>query len=144
MVIFKRKVNKAMKSNIDSRKHRLTVNRIEEWFFSPPPSFYAIVSGALIGIATSLLTGLLFAQEVRNNTILLAIFFIFLSSVCFCFISIIIEQLRAEVTGEGEATRKLNFRGEIHRRREILWTLSIGGLVSIVTGITLIYYAMRC
>lgn len=139
---IKEKVSKVVKLNIDT--YKLKIDIAEEWLFSLPPSFSAIVSGALIGTATNLLTGLIFAQEVVNTTILLAISFLFLSSACFCIICVILEQSRAEVTGEGEATRKQNLRGEIHKRRTTLWRLFIGGLVSISSGIILIYcYSMR-
>ncbi|GEM_PF-3162919 len=117
------------------------LDKMEEWLFSLPPSFYAIVSGALIGAATNLLTGLVFAPEGANVTmrlVKLAIFLIFLSSVCFCVISIILELLHTEVIGEDKATRKYNLHGELHEQRKILWPLFIGGLVSIGIGIIIV------
>lgn len=113
------------------KANRLLLDRVEVWFFSIPPSFYAIISGALIGAVINLLIGLIFAQEVTDVTILLTISFLLLSSsACFCIISTILEQLRAEVKGDDEATRKANFGGEIKTRRTILLpSLFMGVLV---------------
>lgn len=111
------------------------VDKVEEWVFSLPPSFFAIVSGAFIGTATNLLTGLIFDEKVPIDGLLRAIFLIFASAACFCCISIILEQIHIEVSGEDKITRRYNLRGEIYKRRKILWLLFIGGLVSIMVGI---------
>jgi len=116
------------------------IDRIEELLFSLSPSFYAIVSGSLIGIATEMLSNFYLVPEKVEvpATILLTILLMFSSSVCLAFISITLEQLRAQVTGEGEATRKYNLRGEIHKRRKILWPLFIGALAGLASIIIIV------
>ena len=141
----KEKVSKVLKLNIDARKYyKLTVNRADECLFLlPPPSFYAIVSGAFIGTATNLLIGLLFTQEVAIDTTLvkLAILSIFLSSACSGYISLVLEQLRSEVIGDSKITKREKLREEITARRTKLWPSAIGGFTTIIIGICFMYCA---
>lgn len=121
----------------------LKLRKWEHWQFSLSPSFYAIVSGALIGAAINLLTGLVFEPKKANNELLLSIVLIFLSSICFSFLSIFLEQLHEVKRGKDEATAKHDFDKELHAKRHILRRLSIVGFFSIIAVIFIIIIKIR-
>jgi hypothetical protein len=110
---------------------------MDKMLFSLPPSFYALLSGALIGAGINLLTGLLFAQNlmIDKTFMTLAIFFLLVSSVLFAWISLVLEELRVEAKGGVHLLRMI-------RDRKVLYPLAIGGSTSFIISIVFLYFAM--
>jgi len=124
------------------RRCRTIVNRLEELFFSFSPSFYAIISGALIGTATNLLTSLIFIQEGSLSfdirLIKISILSIYISSACFAYVSLTLEQIRGQVKESDDATKKKRLLNLISGHRNKLWLSTIIGLISITLGAVLV------
>lgn len=71
------------------------LNRIDQLFLISP-SFYSIISGALISAAINLLTSLVISNEMRSVCMKLSILFLLVSSGFFIFISLVLEHLHSE------------------------------------------------
>lgn len=121
------------------------MSKIDTWFnkidhlFLLSPSFYTIFSGALIGAAINLLTGVIFSKETlvdQKIIIFLAILFLLASSVLFVYISLALEQLRSEAR---DIRYLLNM---IYDQRRKLWMSAFVGFGCVIIGITLLCYAM--
>lgn len=113
-------------------------NKIDQ-FFLLSPSFYTIFSGALIGAAINLLTGVILSKETLGDQkiiIFLAILFLLASSVLFVYISLVLEQLRSEA-------RDIRYLLDmIYDQRRKLWTSSFIGFGCVIIGIFTLCYAM--
>lgn len=117
--------------------------------FSFPPSFYAIIAGALVGAAINLLTGLVFIQEDADKTIfgriLILAVCIFVTSVAIIYISYYLEKLNIQVSFEVSDTEKsrsnrLEELIDLHRYR-LVSSLAISW-ISFIVGIFQIYYIL--
>jgi hypothetical protein len=97
------------------------------------PTFYAILSGALIGTAVNLLTGLIFTEEVSSIHVILMIVFLLCSSGLLAYIGIVLEGLRGEAKGNTEALKRkiLNRRKRIY---PVFWT----GFAFLIVGVSLV------
>lgn len=114
------------------------MNKIDK-LFSLSPSFYAILSGALISIGINLLTSLFFDQEATINRtfLILAIIFLLISSVPLISVSLVLEELRSKAEVKGKLLRMLK------DRRTTLWPLTSSGFASIIAGVVFLYFAMN-
>jgi hypothetical protein len=122
------------------KKLRLVLRRLEESLFSLSPSFYAMVSGAVIGAATNLVTSLLSTSSGAHDLlpVKLGILGMFLSAVSFGHICLILEGIRDRVT-EGDAlTKRYRLLQLISGERKKLWISMMVGFVSVITGIILV------
>jgi hypothetical protein len=124
------------------------MSKINTWFnkidqlFLLSPSFYTILSGALIGAAINLLTGLIFEKEMSIGVIL-AILLLFISSASFIRISLILEDLRNEAAlKEGIIHPKDFICSKIQDTRGKLWTLLVLALACVTFSIIILYYTV--
>lgn len=88
-------------------------NLIEEFFttlFSLSPSVYTILSGALVGAAVNLLTGLIFAREVSSISVKISIILLLFSSVSLAYIGITLEGLHSDTETEKDLSNKIKSR----------------------------------
>jgi hypothetical protein len=101
--------------------------------FMVSPSFYAIVGGGVIGAMTNLLTNLPFNNEAitRSCGFWLSILSLLVSTACWVFISISLEEIRSAVNEGGILTRQPMIRMEIERKAQGLWTVLAGGLATL-------------
>jgi uncharacterized membrane protein len=96
------------------------------------PSFYAVISGAFIGVAANLFTGLISIQEgFIRTSIWLAIFSLLVSSGSFLYICIVLEPLQ-------ESFRGKDLRSKIETRRKRLWPSAFVGCASFIMGVILL------
>lgn len=103
--------------------------RIDKAFLIPPPSFYALISGAFIGVATNLFTGLISIQEgFIKTSIWLAIFSLLGSSISFLYICTKLESLQ-------ESFRGRDLFDKIGEWRKHLWSSAFVGCASFIIGI---------
>lgn len=110
-------------------------NRIDQLFLFSP-SFYAILSGALIGAAINLLTGLIFAKEILSVNLILSILFLLASSGLFVYISLILEHLRPKAK---DVDYLLDM---IQDRRKKLWTSAFIGFSCVIISMVCLVFAM--
>jgi len=105
------------------------LNKIDQLFLLSP-SFYTILSGALIGAAINLLTGLIFAKQALSIYLLLAIIFLLGSSALLVYISLILENLRSKAGGDTASLRRM-----ISNRRIKLYSIIFGGFTCLLFGL---------
>lgn len=111
-------------------KERLTqiAEEIDKAFLISP-SFYAVISGAFIGVAANLFTGLISIQEgFIRTSIWLAIFSLLVSSGSFLCICVTLEPLL-------ESFRGKDLRNKIETRRKRLWSSAFVGCASFIMSI---------
>lgn len=122
---------------------------LKERPFYFPPSFYAIIAGALVGAAINLLTGLVFIQEDSDKSIFRRILILaicmLISAVLISYISFYLEKLHAQVldmvSDKGESRRiRLGelIQTNTHKNR-LISSLSLSW-ISFIVGIFQIYY----
>lgn len=111
-------------------------NKLEALFFLSP-SFYTILSGALIGAAINLLTGLIFTKEMLSKSVIFAILFLFASAGLLVYIGLILEDLNGKAGGDAISLSRL-----IHHRQTKLFALFSLAVIGIILGVTLLCYAM--
>ena len=93
------------------------------------PSFYAVISGAFIGVAANLFMGLISIQEGFIRTyIWLAIFSLLVSSGSFLYICIVLEPLQGSFRGK-------DLRSKIETWRKRLWPSAFVGCASFIMGL---------
>lgn len=115
------------------------MNKINTWFnkidqlFLLSPSFYTIVSGALIGAAINLLTGLIFTKEASSMYIGLVIIFLLGSSGLLAYIGLILEDLRSKAGEDTDSLRRM-----IINRRKKLYRIVFIGFTCVLVGICLL------
>lgn len=108
------------------------LNKIDQLFL-PSPSFYAILSGALIGAAINLLTGLIFTKEASSIYIGLVIIFLLTSSGLLAYTGLILEDLRSKAGGDTDSLRRKVF----HRRKK-LYPITFIGFTCLLVGVCLL------
>lgn len=118
------------------------MSNINTWFdkidqlFLLSPSFYTILSGALIGAAINLLVGLIFKKEMLSVSVILSVLFLLASSVLFVYISLIIEHLHSKA-------RDIDYLLDMIRdRRRKLWTLAFVGSACVIISIIFLIFDM--
>jgi len=111
------------------------MSKINTWFnkidklFLLSPSFYTILSGALIGAAINLLTGLIFTKEMLSVGVILSILFLLASSGLFVYISVTIQHLHSKA-------KDIDYLlGMIRDRRRKLWTSAFVGFACVIISI---------
>lgn len=114
------------------------LNKIDQLFLLSP-SFYTILSGALIGAAINLLTGLIFAKGASSIYLILVIIFLLGSSVLLVYISLILEDLRSKA---GEDTASLR-RMILHRRIK-LYPIVFAGFTCLLFGVCFLISILYC
>jgi hypothetical protein len=93
------------------------------------PSFYAVISGAFIGVAANLFTALISIQEgFIRTSIWLAIFSLLVSSGSFLCICITLEPLQ-------ESFRGKDLRKKIKIGRKRLWSSAFVGCAGVIMSI---------
>jgi len=107
-------------------------NKIDQLFLLSP-SFYAILSGALIGTAINLLTGLIFTEKASSIYVVLVIIFLLCSSGLLAYIGVILEDLRSEAKGDTDTLR----RKVLHRRTKV-YPIICTGFTCLIVGICLL------
>lgn len=112
-------------------------NRIDRMFLLSP-SFYAIFSGALIGAAINLLTGSIFTREMLSIGVILATFFLLVSSGLLVYIGLILEDLRSKAGGDVNSLSRM-----IRHRRRKLWSSFFLGIMWVIISIILLCYTMK-
>lgn len=117
--------------------------RCEDRLLSLSPNFYSGISGALIGAAFNLLTGLVFEPQKANNIIILSIFLVFLSGICFLFLSIKLQELIQARMGEDKATAETIFRKKLNKEKKIFRILFIGSFFSIILIIFITFFKIK-
>lgn len=116
------------------------MSKIDRWLdktdqlFLLSPSFYTLLSGALIGAAINLLTSLIFIKEASSIYIWLAIISLLCSSGLMAYISLILEDLRSNAGTDTDTLR----RKVSHRRRKLYSILGISVICLIAGGYLLI------
>ncbi len=122
---------------------------LKDRLFSLPPSFYAIIAGALIGASINLLTGLVFIQEDVDNKsmirgILILSICILISAVLVSYVSFYLEKLSAQVLHEVDPNKMESVRIRldelIYNHRYVLISSLSLSWISFVVGIFQIYY----
>jgi hypothetical protein len=107
---------------------------IDNTFLIPPPAFYAVISGAFIGVATNLFTILISIQcEFISYFIKLAIFSYIVSSGSFLYIFIVSERLQGSYRGT-------DLEDEIKGWRKHLWISAFVGCLSF--GMSIYFLAL--
>ena len=120
------------------------MSNINPWFdkidqlFLLSPSFYTILSGALIGAAINLLTGLIFTKRMLSVSMILSILLLFVSSGLFVHISLIIEPLHSKAKDIDYLLGMI--RNRDHRRK--LWTSAFVGSACVIISIIFLIFAM--
>jgi len=112
-------------------------NKIDKIFLLSP-SFYTIISGALIGAAINFLTSLIFMKKslIGQKALILSIFFLLLSSGLFVYISLILEGLRNKA-------KDIDFLlGMICNRQKKLWISTFAGLACIIISLIFLHYTI--
>ncbi len=90
------------------------------------PSFYAVISGAFIGVAANLFTGLISIQEgFIRTSIWFAIFSLLVSSGSFLYICIVLEPLQVSYRGT-------DLHDKIKEWRKHLWSSAFVGCASFI------------
>jgi len=118
-----------------------TLKSLEESLFLLSPSFYAMISGAIIGAAINLLTSLIFVSNVKIDVTLVkfGIVAIFISAICIGKISFILEEIRSRITNvDDENTRKYRLIQLTLGERKKLWLSIEGALITIIVGMIFI------
>jgi hypothetical protein len=113
------------------------MNKINTWFnkidplFLLSPSFYTIVSGALIGAAINLLTGLIFTKKTSSMYIGLVIIFLLGSSGLLAYLGLILEDLRSKAGEDTDSLRRMiiNRRKKLYR---IVFTCVLVGVFLLI------------
>ena len=127
---------------VHSNTKGVKMNKINTWFnkidrmFLLSPSFYTILSGALIGAAINLLTGLIFAKEMLSINVILPILFLLASSGLFVYISLILEHLRPKAK---DVDYLLNM---IQDHRKKLWISAFVGFACVIISMICLIFAM--
>ncbi|MDD2665427.1 MAG: hypothetical protein PHD13_01405 [Methanocellales archaeon] len=115
------------------------MRHINAWFnkmdqlFLLSPSFYIILSGALIGASINLLTGLIFTKEVSSIYVKLVITFLLGSSGLLAYIGLILEDLRSKVGEDTDSLRRM----VLHRRIK-LYPIAIMGFTFLLVSVCLL------
>ena len=116
------------------------MSKINGWFFNKidqlfllSPSFYTILSGALIGAAIAFLTGLIFTKEASSIYVVLAIIFLLCSSGLLAYTGVILKDLRSEARGDTDTLR----RKVLHRRKKV-YPIICTGFTCLIVGICLL------
>lgn len=117
-------------------KTNILFNKIDQLFLLSP-SFYTIISGALIAASINLLTGLIFTKEMLSVSVILSILFLLASSGIFVYISLIIEHLQSEAK---DIDYLLDMIGD---RRRKLWTSAFMGFACIIISVILLIFAIN-
>lgn len=116
--------------------------RIDKTFLLPP-SFFALLSGSLLGISITFFTTLLPpSQPVKNIAIsILATILLLSSSASLGYISIALEDLRDKIRSLPEKTHHLRIHIET-KRKSLCLILSLS-VVLFILGISAQYFALR-
>ena len=110
-------------------------NKIDQLFLLSP-SFYTILSGALIAAAINLLTGFIFTKEMLSAGVIVSILFLLASSGLFIHISLIIEHLHSKA-------KDIDYLLDMIRdRRRKLWTSAFVGFACVIISIIFLIFAM--
>ena len=98
------------------------MSRANTWFnkmdrlFLLSPSFYTILSGALIGASINLLTGLIFTKEALSIYVILVIILLLCSSGLLVYIGLILEDLHNKAGGDADSLLRM----VLHRRKNFI------------------------
>lgn len=102
------------------------MSRANTWFnkmdrlFLLSPSFYTILSGALIGASINLLTGLIFTKEACSSGLLV-------------YIGLILEDLHNKAGGDADSLLRM----VLHRRKK-LYPIAFIGFAFLLVGVCLL------
>ena len=108
-------------------------NKIDQLFLLSP-SFFIILSGALIGAAINLLTGLIFTKEASSIYIIgLVIIFMIGSSGLLAYMGLILEDLRSKAGKDTDSLRRM----VLHRRIK-LYPIAFIGFTCLLVGVYLL------
>lgn len=115
---------------------------IDRVFFLPP-SFFALLSGALLGTSLNFLTNMLpLIQPVKHVEIsALATLLVLCSSILLGYISITLEDMRDKMKGLSE--EKQHLRIHIKDRWKPLWFSLFSGIALVIIGFLVQYFALR-
>ena len=115
------------------------MSRANTWFnkmdrlFLLSPSFYTILSGALIGASINLLTGLIFKKEALSIYVILVIIFLLCSSGLLVYIGLILEDLHNKAGGDADSLLRM----VLHRRKK-LYPIAFIGFAFLLVGVCLL------
>ena len=107
-------------------------NKIDQLFLLSP-SFYTILSGALIGAAINLLTGLIFTKEASSMYMRMVIIFLLCSSGLLAYMGLILEDLRSKAGKDTDSLRRM----VLHRRIK-LYPIAFIGFTCLLVGVYLL------
>jgi len=115
------------------------MSRANTWFnkmdrlFLLSPSFYTILSGALIGASINLLTGLIFTKEALSIYVILVIILLLCSSGLLVYIGLILEDLHNKAGADADSLLRM----VLHRRKK-LYPIALIGFAFLLVGVCLL------